>query len=102
MRLVCRPIIMYNEYVPAIAGERTWQYQVLGHHDGMNVLEPVYMDIGELYQKLYNKYTQQDHELDYADQAYYGLHDDDGKEETFWNRKSIFTFVSYIQFREKK
>lgn len=102
MRLVCRPLLMYNEYVPAIAGKRTWKYQVLGHHDGMDVLEAIYMDIAELYQKLYNEYMQRDQDLDYADQAYYGLHDDDGREEAFWDRKSIFTFVSFIQFRGKK
>ncbi len=44
MGLICRPILIYNECVPAIAGRRTWQYQVFGYHDGMDVENPICME----------------------------------------------------------
>ena len=35
-------------------------------------------------------------------QTYFGLHNDDGKEEDFWKEETIFTFVSFLQFKEKE
>lgn len=102
MGLVCRPIQMYNEYVPAIVGNRNWKYQVLGHHDGMDISKPIYLDTPESFQQIYDKYIHEDRPMDYALQSYFGLHDDDGCEEKFWNYKTIFTFVSFIQFKEKE
>lgn len=102
MGFLCRPILMYNEYVPAIVGQRTWQYQVLGYHDGMDVQKPVYIDRTNSFQQLYDIYVQNDQSMDYSVQVHYGLHEDDGKEETFWEKEALFTFVSFIQFREKK
>lgn len=101
MRIVCRPIDMYNEYVPAIAGQREWQYQVLGRHDGMKICEPVYINTINSFQSIYNGRIKNEQVMDYAVQTFYGLHEDDGKEEEFWSEKFIFTFISFIQFKEK-
>lgn len=102
MGIVCRSINMYNEYVPAISGQREWQYQVLGHHDGMEVCAPVYINTINSFQSLYNECIENEQVMDYAVQKFYGLHEDDGREEEFWNEKYIFTFVSFIQFKEKR
>lgn len=96
MGLVCRPILMYNEYVPAIAGRRTWQYQVLGYHDGMDIGKPIYIDRTKSFQQLYDVYVQEDQAIDYSFQIYYGLHEDDGEEELFWEKETIFTFISFV------
>ena len=38
MAIVCRPLIIYNEFLPAeIKGEREWEYQAFGHHDGIKI-----------------------------------------------------------------
>ncbi len=101
MGLICRPILMYNEYVPAITGKRKWQYQVLGHHDGMDVRAPDYIETTESFQSVFDKHMQIDEAMDYATQAYFGLHNDDGQEIEFWEEETVFTFVSFIQFKEK-
>lgn len=102
MGFVCRPILMFNEYVPAITGTREWKYQVLGHHDGMDVKAPLYMDTTESFQRIFNQYIAEDEPRDYAVQVYFGFHDDDGREVAFWEQKAAFTFVVFIQFREKE
>lgn len=102
MGFVCRPILMYNEYVPAITGTREWKYQVLGHHDGMDVKNPIYMNTTESFQQIFDKYIRENETRDYAVQVYFGLHDDDGREKEFWEQKSVFTFVVFIQFGEKE
>lgn len=101
MGLVCRPILMYNEYVPAITGKRDWEFQVLGHHDGMDVKPPVFIQTTESFQELYSLLIQED-TSDYAVQTYFGFHNDDGMEEEFWKRETVFTFVSFLQFKGKK
>ena len=42
--MVCRPILLYNEYVPAMIGERNWKYLAFGHHDGMTIEDVVCME----------------------------------------------------------
>lgn len=101
MGFVIRPILMFSEYVPAITGERDWQYQVLGHHDGMDVKEPIYMDTTESFQQIFKNYIKETNTRDYAVQVYFGLHYDDGREEEFWKNNTKFMFIMFIQFREK-
>lgn len=44
MKNVCRTILLHDEFIPAMAGNRDWKYQVLGHHDGMSVGNATHLD----------------------------------------------------------
>lgn len=102
MGLIGRQILMYNEYIPAIIGDRDWKYQVLGHHDGMDVKEPLKFETSASFQKLFlTNMLIEGEQKDYATQVFVGMHDDDGLEEQYWNAEEPFTFVTLIQFREK-
>lgn len=42
MGIVCRPILLHNEFFSAIPGKRQWDYQVLGYYDGITIMNNIY------------------------------------------------------------
>lgn len=102
MKSVCRAILLHNEFVPAIEGERDWEYQVLGHYDGMTVKEAVTTRSAEFLKQMFQINAQYEGEkADYSTQCFWGFHSEPEKEGRFWSCKMPFVFISFIQFTER-
>lgn len=99
MDIVCRPILLHNEFVPAIVGDREWGYQVLGHHDGMTVKAPQLLDNTNSFAEVFHTNAEIEGEkADYSTQSFFGFHFDKNKEAEFWEKDMPFVFVSFLQF----
>lgn len=107
MSILCRPILLHNEFLPAIAGRRKWDYQVLGHYDGITIKNNIENITGfcSLYQlfELCARYEGGDegNEINsnsYFTQFVFGFHFDKKKEELFWKSTLPFTYLCLIQF----
>lgn len=97
--MICRPILLHNEFVPAICGQREWEFQVLGHHDGMTVGDIIHMETTDSFDGLFRlnaKYEGQ--RSDFSTQFYWGFHYDEKREKKFWDYVTPFVFVSFLQF----
>lgn len=110
MENICRPIIFYNNFLPADKTDHNWNYCALGSFDGIQVEEAIYVE-----QKR-NKETQdsmlekvwkhqvgivRDLQGTYAAQIIYAMcYSDRTKENEFWEQDALpFTFFCRMQFR---
>ena len=100
--MVCRPILLHNEYVPAMIGARDWKYLAFGHHDGMTIEDAVCMDTVDSLEKLFLMTAKYEGEqYDYSTQFYFAFHNDEEKERAFWNIDIPFTFVCFLQCKNE-
>lgn len=103
MGMICRPILLHNEYVPAIVGERDYEYLVLGHHDGMTVEETFSIGTDESFEKtFFLKARYEGRKSDYSTQFFFGFHQDQEMDKVFWESDYPFTLVSFIQFESRE
>lgn len=103
MGMICRPILLHNEYVPAITGKREYEYLVLGHHDGMTIGEAFPLENPGFFEKIFLFNAKYEGRLSqYSTQFFYGFHGDAVAEKAFWESKLPFTFMSFIQFTDEK
>lgn len=103
MSMICRPILLHNEYVPAITGKREYKYLVLGHHDGMTVGDALPIDTTGSFEKIFSFNTKfGGQKSDYSTQFFYGFHKSNDDEKSFWESSLPFTFVAFIQFEGEK
>ncbi len=97
MGIVCRPVLLHNEYVPARTGKRDWNYRMFGHYDGMTLLESFPLDNAENYEKLFDTCKEYDKkEQSYFTQILFGFHTDIEKEREFWKSKMPFLYTSLL------
>lgn len=103
MGIICRPILLHNEYVPSIVGERKYPYIVFGHHDGMTIEEAISTDTTGSFEEIFSLNAQYEgKESNYSTQFFFGFHDNNEIEKQFWKSDFPFTFVTFIQLKEKK
>lgn len=103
MGMICRPVLLHNEYVPAIVGKREYEYLVLGHHDGMTVGKEFPIDEAGSFEDMFSYNAQYEGaQSSYSTQFFFGLHDDNNTEKLFWESDFPFTFVSFIQFEGRQ
>lgn len=98
--MICRPILLHNEFLPAIVGKRKWKYLALGHHDGMTIEDTFSIDSSAFYKKLFFLNAQYEgRKSDYSTQFFWGFHNDERAEDLFWKYETPFVFISFIQFK---
>lgn len=103
MGIICRPILLHNEYVPSIVGKREYKYIVFGHHDGMTIEEAIPIDTTASFEKIFSLNARYEgEESNYSTQFFFGFHDNNDIEEQFWKSDFPFTFVTFIQLKEKE
>lgn len=102
--MICRPILLHNEFMPAIYGERDWHYQVLGYHDGMTIEDGFEIQNVNSFKEMFNKCVEyEDKEMHpYFTQFLFGFHPDKKKDEEFWSSEYNFTYLSLLQVNNKK
>lgn len=104
MAIICRPIWLYNEFLPSETecGERDWEYQAFGHYDGVDVDgEPIIFEDGSSFDKIYIKSQEKDNK-NYFAQCFYAFHQDKCKEEAFWKEKGTFLYITLLQMDKEK
>lgn len=101
--MICRPILLHNEFLPAIVGRRKWKYLALGHHDGMTIENAFLIDSSSFYKSLFFLNAQYEgQKSDYSTQFFFGFHNDGETESTFWKYDAPFIFISFIQFNKRQ
>lgn len=102
MGIICRPLLLHNEYVPVKKGDRAWDYCMFGHYDGMTVGEPFELkDLAKL-EKLFEICASHDiKQQDYFTQIMFGFHSDREKESAFWNDEKAFLYISLLQVADE-
>ena len=103
---ICRPITFYNNFVPAVSIERSWEYCAFGAFDGVqihnailskkasNILTEILEHQNDFSKELEGKYT--------AQTIYAICHDDEQKEKAFWEDDVTkpFIFFCRMQFKD--
>lgn len=103
MGMICRPVLLHNEYVPSIVGKRDYEYLVLGHHDGMTIEEAIPIDMAGTFEEIFSLNARYEGTLsNYSTQFFFGFHEDNDIERNFWKKDLPFTFVSFVQFKGKE
>lgn len=99
MSMECRPILLHNEFLPAISGPRQWDYQVLGYYDGITVLENTVIECTGRLKNLFDICAEYEgEERPYLTQFLFGFHSGSKNEEQFWKNKYPFTYLCLMQF----
>lgn len=99
MGIVCRPVLLHNEFVPAKTGKRDWDYRMFGHQDGMTVGDCILFHNASNYVELFDvcqSYEKERH--DYFTQILFGFHTDVDKESAFWEDDKPFLYITLLQF----
>lgn len=106
MRMICRPLLLHNEFIPARLNDNDaredWNYQVFGYHDGITVKKsfPV-RSVGDL-EKVFKTYADYESELHpYFTQFLFGFTDCSERDRKFWADEAPFLYISLIQFCDK-
>lgn len=100
MAFICRPILLYSEFIPTITGTRTWEYQAFGHYDGIDVKERVVLQDGSSYEKLFQIYREYEEELNsYFTQMLVGFYEDEKAECAFWNEEAPILYLTLLQIK---
>lgn len=102
MGIVCRPLLLYNEFLPAeIKEKRDWDYQAFGHHDGISIGAPVMLESTGNFDKLFDVGMQYEIKDSFFTQVCWGFHDDEMTEENFWKTEEPFIYIVLLQVSEK-
>lgn len=102
---ICRPIIFYNNFLPAVKEKHNWEFCAFGTFDGISVEKRIIADsAGEILLKIWDHQKEFSYKLGgkYAAQVVYALcYADEEKEKKFWQKDSLpFTFFCRLQFRK--
>lgn len=102
--MICRPILLHNEFMPARYGKRDWHYQILGYHDGMTIEDGFEIQDVSSFKEMFKQCVEyEDKKMHpYFTQFLFGFHPDKKKDEEFWNSEYIFTYISLLQVNNKE
>lgn len=103
MGIVCRPLLLHNEFVPAKTGERNWDYLMFGHQDGMTVGDLEVFGDASSYASLFDfcqKYENEKH--DYFTQIMFCFHANEERENAFWEDEKPFLYITLLQLADDK
>lgn len=102
MGIVCRPILLHNEFLPARTGTRNWEYQMFGHYDGMSYEKSFCLDETCSFERLFEVCAEYDSAIrPYFTQILFGFHPEKKKEEEFWKKDAPFFYLTLLQFSDK-
>lgn len=101
---ICRPIILFNNFLPTSKEKNKWEYMAFGAFDGISIGKAIVSSSsGEILKELWK------HQKNYskglqgkaAVQIIYALcHEDKNEESSFWQgEENPFTFFCRLQFR---
>ena len=87
---ICRPIIFYNNFLPAVKEKHNWEFCAFGTFDGISVEKRIIADsAGEILLKIWDHQKEFSYKLGgkYAAQVVYALcYADEEKEKKFWQK----------------
>lgn len=100
--MICRPLLLHNEFMPAITGERNWDYRVLGYHDGMTVKNSIILEDANSFSEIFRTCVAYEKEAmhPFFTQFLFGFHPDAERDRLFWDNTQQwnFTYISLLQF----
>lgn len=100
--MICRPLLLHNEFMPAITGERNWDYRVLGYHDGMTVKDRIIVENTKSFSEIFRTCVTYENEAmhPFFTQFLFGFHPDEERDRLFWDNSQQwnFTYISLLQF----
>ncbi len=100
--MICRPLLLHNEFMPAITGERNWDYRVLGYHDGMTVKNSIILEDTNSFAEIFRTCVAYEEEAihPFFTQFLFGFHPDEKTDRRFWDNSQHwnFTYISLLQF----
>ncbi|MBR2409063.1 MAG: hypothetical protein IKB07_08965 [Lachnospiraceae bacterium] len=102
MGTVCRPLLLYNEFLPAEISdrERDWDYQAFGHYDGISIEGRVILkDMSDL-SSLFEKSKDYETSGSYFTHVLWGLYGNEEEEEAFWRIDAPFIYVCLMQLSD--
>ena len=101
--MICRPILLHNEFMPAKPGIRHWGYRMFGHYDGMTQGESFLIENSSSLQNIFDIYVRYENacEHPYFTQFLFGFHPDKDKDKEFWKTDYSFTYIVLLQFCKK-
>ncbi len=102
MGIVCRPLLLYNEFLPAEISEREkdWDYQAFGHYDGISIGEKVVLkDMSDL-SPLFKQGNIYETNGTYFTHVLWGFYGNGEEEEAFWRIDAPFIYVCLMQLSD--
>jgi len=99
MAIVCRPLHLYNEFLPAeIKTGREWEYQAFGHHDGISIGKRILLNDAGSFEYLFDYSVKYEMEESYFNQIVWGIHEDVEREKAFWEQEDYpFLYLVLLQ-----
>lgn len=102
MAFYCRPILLFSEFMPAIVGERTWEYQAFGHYDGIDIEAHIVLQSASSFGELFQKCVEYENRMNrYSTQWLFGFYEDEKKEQKFWKADYPILYLTLLQFKGK-
>lgn len=99
--MICRPILLHNEFMPAKPGMRKWDYRAWGYHDGITIGKSIEISNSASMKEIFELCVNNEEEMNpYFTQFLFGFHTDKAKEEEFWKNELPFTYLCLLQFAE--
>lgn len=103
---ICRPFILYNDFLPPSKKKHEWQYCSFGYYDGIDVEENLFSKDSEFsvhdeLEKLWDYYVERSEKLEgsFSEQIIFGLRtekeNDNIKEQNFWDDKEEYPFLFF-------
>lgn len=102
-RNICRPIILYNNFLPPKEDIFLWEYCAFGTFDGIDVMDAIIEEgVNDLLLKEWEHQIKVAEKLEgkYSVQIIYGYcHKEPGEEKKFWESNLPYTFFLRIQLK---
>lgn len=97
--MICRPILLHNEFMPTKTGERKWDYRVFGYHDGMTIKESIEFNKSASLKEIFELCVNNEEAMQpYFTQFLFCFHPDKDSEDRFWKCELPFTYLCLLQF----
>ncbi|MBR4982836.1 MAG: hypothetical protein IKY94_09775 [Lachnospiraceae bacterium] len=106
MKNICRPFILYSDFLPPVKECREWKYLSFGYYDGVDVEENLFNDDKWDLNKLWDTISKRKKKLSgsYTEKIIFGFRteeDDEKRDEEFWSTQKAFPFLFLVLLQNR-
>lgn len=106
MKNICRPFILYSDFLPPVKECREWKYLSFGYYDGVDYEENLFNDGKWDLNKLWDTISKRKKKLSgsYTEKIIFGLRteeDDEKRDEEFWSTQKAFPFLFLVLLQNR-
>lgn len=107
MKNICRPFILYSDFLPPVKECRKWEYLSFGYYDGVDIEENLFGDGNWDLNQMWDFISKRKKKLSgsYTEKIIFGFRtekDDENMDEQFWGDKNKFSFLFLVLLQNRK